>query len=73
MSTIAGHEFIEQPYGRACRACGKKWLDVLATREYWRPGETGIAHVGALNQLECDQLYAEVERIWGTLRAGVEA
>lgn len=61
---IAGHSFQEFPHGRACQSCGKTWIAVLNDREFWRPGEMGIAHSGALNEFECGQLRAEVERIW---------
>lgn len=62
--TIAGHSFIEMPHGRACQSCGKTWIAVLNDREFWRPGEMGIAHSGGLNAFEVAQLEAEIARIW---------
>lgn len=62
--TIAGHTFVEFPHGRACQSCGKTWISVLNDREFWRPGEIGIAHSGALNSAEVAQLEAEISRIW---------
>ena len=64
---IAGHSFVETPSGRQCAACGKTWLAVLAEREHWKPGTQGIAHNGALTENECNQLHAEIERIWKAL------
>ena len=61
---IAGHIFADGPNGRACRICGRRWLDILDKREFWRPGESGIAHVGDLNEREVEELEAELERIW---------
>jgi len=66
--TIAGHTFKDQPYGRVCDGCGKSWLDVLAQREYWTVGEYGVGHDGALSQPWIDELNAEVDRIWATVR-----
>ena len=65
---IAGHTFAEQPGGRRYTMCGKSWLAVLADREFWKPGQFGIAHHGALNEIEVGELVAEIERIWMTVR-----
>lgn len=70
--TIAGHTFTDTPGGRICD-CGRRWLDVLAAREFWRSGETDIAHQGALNEAEVAELNAEVERIWAATKSAVEA
>lgn len=70
--SIAGHIFRNSPTGRVCD-CGRTWLSVLAEREYWRPGEAGIAHSGNLNAVEVGELQAELDRVWTAVLAGVEA
>ena len=61
---LAGHSMVESPGGMACRDCGMTWASMLDKRELWVPGTKGVAHVDPLNQIECDALNAEVERIW---------
>ena len=64
---IAGHQFTDQPHGRVCDWCGRRWLDILAHREFWRAGEAGIAHSGLLSTYEVNELNAELDRIWATV------
>ena len=73
MTSIAGHTFADGPAGRACSVCGKTWLAVLADREFWKDGQGGIAHSGALNAAEVGELHAELDRTWASVKAAVEA
>lgn len=60
--SIAGHTFVDTPHGRVC-ACGKRWADIAcATRA--DSGKLHIAHTGALNDAEADEIAAERDRIW---------
>lgn len=70
---IAGHAMVDTPQGTACSACGKTWLAMLAEREHWKAGATGIAHSGALTDNEVAELRAELARVWDSLKAAVEA
>jgi hypothetical protein len=69
MTTIAGHTMVDGPGGRACKFCGKTWLSILDQRDFWRPGEKGIAHIDPLNEAECQQLRAELDRIYAAALA----
>lgn len=60
----AGHCFVDTPSGEACANCGTRWLDLVAKRDQWRPGECGIAHQGFLTQSEVDELNAKLGRVW---------
>lgn len=61
---VAGHKFVETPQGEACAVCGRRWLDILNQREFWRNGEMGIAHHGALNDAEVAELNDKLDRMW---------
>lgn len=67
MAHVAGHTF--DSFGRC--ACGRTWLNCLDQRARWAVGEKDIAHVGALNAAEVDQLIThavkEEERIWAAV------
>jgi hypothetical protein len=56
----AGHRFVDTPAGETCANCGTRWLDLVAKRDQWRPGECGIAHQGFLTQSEVDELNAKL-------------
>jgi hypothetical protein len=60
----AGHRFVDTPAGETCANCGTRWLDLVAKRDQWRPGECGIAHQGFLTQSEVDELNAKLGRVW---------
>ena len=63
MTIIAGHNFTDTAAGRVCLGCGKRWTDItFATRA--NIGEVDIAHTGALNEQEADEITAERDRIW---------
>ncbi len=66
---LAGHTMAAGPAGDACSICGRTWIDMLNNRDRWRPGQLGIAHRDALNAAECQELHAEIERIFGLVCA----
>ena len=70
---IAGHSMTDTLHGSACTACGKTWLAMLGEREHWRVGAAGVAHQGLLAAHEVAELNAEVERLWASVKAAVEA
>lgn len=58
--SIAGHTFVGQ-WNRC--SCDKRFSDISwATRA--NVGEMHIAHSGALNEREADEITAERERFW---------
>ena len=77
MPHIAGHNFTVGPLSNRCsntrfidgveRQCGRNLVDILNTTEE-DIGKDGIACVGALNSSEYEQIKAERERIWNTMR-----
>lgn len=67
MSRIAGHEFIRQIGGDVCR-CGMRWDTLLsATMECVQ--QTGWACVGLLSFTEFQEIEAEKNRVFDTLKA----
>ena len=64
--SIAGHSFVDTPHGRVC-GCGRRWVDIASvTRD--DIGKLDIAHSGALNGQEADEIDAERERLWLALQ-----
>lgn len=63
MSLIAGHTFHDMPHGRVCSGCGRRWSDIASTT-HDDVGKLDIAHTGALNGAEADEIEAERDRIW---------
>jgi hypothetical protein len=70
MTTIAGHTFVDTPTGRQCPGCGKYWIDV-APGAYMELGAMNIAHTGAMNEAERNQIRDELERIWVAVQKSV--
>jgi hypothetical protein len=63
---IAGHTFVDTPGGRCCTLCGRRWTSIASATEV-DIGRDGIAHTGALNAAELNQIVAERERIYATI------
>ena len=63
--SIAGHTFEDTPHGRVC-GCGRRWSDIASTTDA-DVGKMDIAHSGALNKAEADEIAAERDRIWEAL------
>jgi hypothetical protein len=61
---IAGHDFIETIHGRACRSCGKRYVDI-STVEFADIGKPNIAYHGNLYLTEYEQIVRENQRMWG--------
>jgi hypothetical protein len=70
---LAGHPMDDGLHGLVCTLCGRTWLQMLAEREHWRKGELGIAHVAGLSDNEVGELRAELDRLWASVKAAVEA
>lgn len=64
-SIIAGHTFADTPNGKICH-CGMRWDYILSARRE-NIGETGWAHVGALNDREYDEIEAARDKVWEAL------
>lgn len=59
---IAGHIFEDTPVGRIC-ACGCYWRQIASASKA-DIGQLHIAHTGALNEVELNQILEERDRIW---------
>lgn len=67
--TIAGHVFDIQ--GKWC-TCGKKFVDISSVTAE-EIGQPNLAHSGALNEKEFNEIRAEVDRLWKAhLESGVD-
>lgn len=65
---IAGHAFVESWFGRVCRGCGRRYIDISGCTGPEHLNKPGIAHQGALSSSEQAEIQAENDRIYAAAR-----